>query len=178
MDNLNFKEIQQFRNRSFWIFLGFIILFLIGIFGFGFVKQIILGKPFGTKPASDLQMILVTIFVYLISGGLFMIFYFAKLTTFINQEGISVRFIPFRNKNRLIPWDQIEKVFVRKYDPIKEYGGFGFRFGFKGGIAYNVSGMWGIQIILNNGKKILIGTQKPEEIRNLLKKIKLEKYNQ
>jgi hypothetical protein len=35
------------------------------------------------------------VFIYLISGGLFLIFYYAKLTTFINQEGIWIRFIPF-----------------------------------------------------------------------------------
>ena len=37
--------------------------------------------------------------------------------------------------------------------------------GFKGkGVAYNVSGNKGLQIVLKSCKKILIGTQKPEEI--------------
>ncbi len=43
----------------------------------------------------------------------------------------------------------------------------GIRYGPKG-TAYNVSGKIGLQLELKNGKKILIGTRKPEEIENLL----------
>ena len=172
MNNISFKESQQFRSRSFWIFLVIMIIFLTGLFGFGFVKQIICGKPFGTKPAPDHVLILLTLFIYLLCAGLVLLFYFAKLTISIDKEGIRIRFVPFRNKARLIPWDQIEKIFVREYDPIREYGGFGYRFGFGRGVAYNVSGVWGIQIIMKNGKKILIGTQKQEALKEFLKKIK------
>jgi hypothetical protein len=171
MNDLQFEESQQFRNRSFWIFLGTLLLFLITLFGYGFIKQIILGQPFGTKPASDSGIILTTAFVYLLCAGLFLLFFFAKLTTIINKDGVFIKYVPFRNRKKHIPLNEIESLHVRKYDPIREYGGFGLRFGFKGGMAYNVSGFWGLQIIMKDGEKILIGTQKPEELNNFLKNI-------
>lgn len=172
MNNLQFEESQQFRSRSFWIFLWTIIIFLTVLFGYGFVKQIIFGKSFGMKPASDLEIILTTICVYFLCGGLFLLFFFAKLTTIINQDGIWIRYVPFRNRKRFIPWNQIENLYVRKYDPIREYGGFGFRFGFKEGLAYNVSGSWGLQIIMKDGKKIMVGTQKPKALKKFLENFK------
>ncbi|MCQ0110186.1 hypothetical protein JGC31_01235 [Zhouia sp. CL16] len=52
---------------------------------------------------------------------------------------------------------------VIKYNPIKDYGGYGWRIGFRGkGKALNIRGNKGIQIIYKNNKKLLIGTQKPE----------------
>jgi hypothetical protein len=174
MENLKFEEIQQFRSRPFWIFLGALLLFLMGLIGYGFVKQIILGKPFGTKPASDLQVIIITILVYLITISLFLLFYFMKLTTSIDKEGIWIRYIPFMNKKKFIPWNQIKNIYIRKYDPIMEFGGYGLRYSFKRGMAYNVSGLWGLQIILNNGKKIMIGTRKSDDLKKLLATFKPE----
>jgi hypothetical protein len=63
----------------------------------------------------------------------------------------------------------VASIEVRKYSPIKEYGGWGFRYGFKNGKAYNISGNMGLQLILKNGDRILIGTQKPEELETYLK---------
>jgi len=51
---------------------------------------------------------------------------------------------------------------AREYKPIREYGGWGIRYVI-GGIAYNVYGNKGVQLILKNKKKVLVGTQKPEE---------------
>jgi hypothetical protein len=52
-----------------------------------------------------------------------------------------------------------------------EYGGWGYRVGGKkSGIAFNVSGNMGVQIELKNGKKILLGTRKPKEAEEALKK--------
>ncbi|MBJ2175825.1 hypothetical protein JBL43_16340 [Aureibaculum sp. A20] len=67
-------------------------------------------------------------------------------------------------------WNDISKVYVRKYNAITEYGGWGFRgYIFKtGGKAFNVMGNKGIQIVLKNGKKMLIGTQKEVEAERIL----------
>lgn len=68
------------------------------------------------------------------------------------------------------------KAYVRKYDPIGDYGGWGLKGGAlwnsKKGKAINVSGDIGIQLELKNSKKLLIGTQKEAEARRVL-----ETYN-
>jgi TATA-box binding protein (TBP) (component of TFIID and TFIIIB) len=45
------------------------------------------------------------------------------------------------------------------------------RYSVNHGKAYNVSGNQGVQLFFTNGKKLLIGTQKPEEITAILKQI-------
>ncbi len=50
------------------------------------------------------------------------------------------------------------------YRPILEYGGWGIRYGLRGR-AYNVSGNRGLRVELTNGKHILFGSAKPEELK-------------
>ena len=79
------------------------------------------------------------------------------------------QFKPFHLKEKHIKPDDINSFEVRKYKPIAEYGGWGIRAGGrKAGRAYNVSGNMGLQLYLKNNKKILIGTQKPGEIRKAM----------
>ncbi|MCB0473313.1 MAG: hypothetical protein KDC69_02350 [Flavobacteriaceae bacterium] len=69
-----------------------------------------------------------------------------------------------------MPWNDLGKVFIRKYNPVLEYGGWGVRLNYyrKRGRAFNVSGNIGLQLILKNGKKILIGTHKEYEMKQVL----------
>lgn len=111
---------------------------------------------------SSVSPLVVTFFADLILIAL-------RLNTKINKEGIYFQLFPFQLKGKLITWSEVASIEVRKYSPIKEYGGWGFRYGFKNGKAYNVSGNMGLQMVLKNGDKILIGTQKSEELETYLK---------
>ncbi|MBX2959059.1 MAG: hypothetical protein KF732_03800 [Flavobacteriales bacterium] len=63
-------------------------------------------------------------------------------------------------------------MYVRQYSPLTEYGGWGIRLGLFGkGTAYNVSGNKGLQLEFTNNKKLLIGTNKPNELTETLTKI-------
>jgi hypothetical protein len=107
--------------------------------------------------------------VFIILLFLFLI----RLKTEIYKEGISVQFIPVHFKPKQIVWSEIEEYYIREYSPLKEYGGWGVRYNFTGkNIAYNISGKTGLQLVLNNGKKILIGTQKPQEMELVLDKLR------
>jgi hypothetical protein len=99
--------------------------------------------------------------------------FFFKLKTRIDEKGIYYQFAPFHFKFKIVEWSEIKKVNVRTYDPIGEYGGWGLKGGFpwdkEKGKCVNISGDIGIQIEFKNGKKLLIGTQKKEEAKNVLK---------
>ncbi|TXD48954.1 hypothetical protein ES045_05870 [Polaribacter sp. IC073] len=86
------------------------------------------------------------------------------------------QFFPFHFSLKTISWNEISKAGVRTYLPISEFGGWGLRGGFffnKGKEkAVNVSGDIGIQLILKNGEKLLIGTQKKQEAAHVLKTYK------
>ena len=94
------------------------------------------------------------------------------LKTEINQTGISYRFLPFHFKMKTIEWSEIQDCYVREYKPIMEYGGWGIRFSFRNGKAYNTMGNKGLQLIFKNNKKLLIGTQKEEELTKIIEQLK------
>lgn len=96
------------------------------------------------------------------------IFYLFRLKTEINEVGVHYRFRPIHFSKQTIRWDEMEKCYVRTYSPIREYGGWGYRLSMGMGKAYNVKGNKGIQIVLKSGKKILIGTQRIEDAKNVI----------
>lgn len=84
------------------------------------------------------------------------------MLTRVRKEGIEVMGTPLTFLRRRIGWEEIERIYARTYSPLLEYGGWGIRFG-RSGTAYNIRGHQGIQLELKNGKKLLLGTQQPQE---------------
>ncbi|CEA14951.1 MAG TPA: hypothetical protein GXZ44_00295 [Fermentimonas caenicola] len=166
INKINFIE-EQRQGPFIWI----VLLLINSIFIFGTIKQIGMGEPFGDTPMSDIGLIIVAVLILLSSLPLAV---FCKLQTFINSDGIYIRYFPFQWKYKLYDWNNIEMVFITKYKPFFEYGGWGFRKRLKGTVAYTVKGKIGLMIKLKNGKSVLIGTQKPEYLKEIL--IKLGKY--
>lgn len=107
-----------------------------------------------------------------LNGGLFLLFLVAvfmvmvlrKLETKITQDEIIIRFPPLKRKAVRIKIKEIERFEIRKYKPMREYGGRGFRKRGTSGQAYTISGNTGLQLYFKNGKKLLIGTQKKQAI--------------
>lgn len=91
------------------------------------------------------------------------------LDTKIDQHAIRVRLFPFHLRQRIYPWEQIQSAAIRKYSPLGEFGGWGLRYGGKSkGWAYNIKGDRGLQIVLNDGKRILIGTSDPDAMERAI----------
>lgn len=165
MDNeILFTERQKFKQWWLWLILiGINALFLFGVF-----KQVNGGQQFGDKPMSDTGLLITTGLTILLT----FLFINCRLDTIIKKDGIYVRFFPFHIKFKYYTWDTLTKSYVRQYSAITEYGGWGLRLGLFGkGTAYNVSGDKGIQLEFTNNKKLLIGTNKADELTAVLKKI-------
>jgi hypothetical protein len=114
-----------------------------------------------------------TTLTFLISFGVGMLlpvlFWQMKLVTRIEEDGIYVRFTPFHFKEKFYDWDSLSACYVRTYSPLLEYGGWGIKYGFGGqGLVYNVAGKVGLQLKFKKGDPVLIGTQKGEEIKQIL----------
>lgn len=159
-----FKESQRFKQWWLWIILlGINALFLFGIF-----KQVIGGQHFGNNPMSNTGL--------LITSGLMIIFTLLfvnfRLDTIIKEDGIYVQFFPIHLRAKHYTRSTLKKSFVRQYAPIAEYGGWGLRIGAGGkGRAFSVSGDKGLQLEFTDNKKLLIGTNKPDELTEVLKRI-------
>jgi hypothetical protein len=163
MDNeILFSECQQFK--QWWIWL---ILIALGLFTlYEIYQQISSGDTFGYNPTNDPGFLIGAAITFVIALLLLVM----RLDTQIKRNGVYVRFFPIQLYFRHYSWDKILKCYVRKYKPLAEFGGWGLRFGVSGK-AYNISGNKGLQLELTNNKKLLIGTQKPEELSEALNKI-------
>lgn len=157
-----------------------------GLFIYGFVRQIIFREPWGNNPMPDTGLIITAALVL----GCSLLFVFMRLETVIDAEGCSVRYFPLLWRYRTVAWENVEKAYVRKYSPIREYGGWGMKSGgfrikklmlrplrmpFESSKAYTLYGNTGLQLELKNGNKVLIGTQHPQEIEEILKLIKVQR---
>ena len=163
-EDLLFREVQRFRQVWIWV----VVIFLMVLSWYSFIQQIVSKIPFGTRPAPDL----VVIGMWILFGWVFPVVVFtAGLTTEVRRDGIHIRYIPFHRKFRIMPFEAIQNYMTRTYRPLKEYGGWGIRYG-TGGKAYTVSGNRGVQLILLSGRKIMLGSQKPEELVLAVEKVK------
>ncbi|MBP6238630.1 MAG: hypothetical protein KA270_14875 [Saprospiraceae bacterium] len=98
-------------------------------------------------------------------------FTIVRLHTKINSVGIQYKFFPFHFKWQSISWNEIETSEIRTYKPIREYGGWGLRYG-KQGKAYTIKGKTGLQLYLKTGRNILIGTNKYKDLIQVLRYLK------
>lgn len=163
ISSVKFHETQRFRQRWMWVVLGVSLVPSIGVIGYGVWRQVVMGKPFGDRPASDVGLLLVFALVCAVGVGVIALFWWARLDVSVDDREIFIRFRPFHLKGRSIPLSEVAEARARTYRPIMEYGGWGIRMGF-GGMAYNVSGDEGVQLVLGNGNRILIGSQRSGEL--------------
>jgi hypothetical protein len=68
-----------------------------------------------------------------------------KLKITIDPKGITYQYLPFRNKPTTLTWENIETVELLKINPLKEFGGWGLRYG-KLGAAYTTRGKYILHI--------------------------------
>jgi len=155
-----YREVQPFR--QFWVWL--IILGIAGLMWYALITQLLLQRPFGSNPMPDPVLVI----FWLIFGIGFPVGAFSsRLITEVRADGIYIRFFPFHTAFRKTAFDQIQRCYVRTYSPILEYGGWGIRFG-RRGRAYNVSGNRGLQVELVDGRRLLIGSQQPDELLRVI----------
>jgi hypothetical protein len=165
------------------------------MFFYNTIRQIKYGIIWGNNPMSNTGLLIMCIFLLLLTVWLLSF----SMSTYMDKEGIRIKVMifPFFSVYQFFSWDMISKAYVRKYNPIMEYGGWGIKIGgfpfklfkptgsfvgnFKNrnkNIAYNISGNKGLQLELTDEKRILIGTRKPFEMEDILRKLgKWDKEN-
>ncbi|HAX16006.1 MAG TPA: hypothetical protein DIV44_04265 [Leeuwenhoekiella sp.] len=153
-----FKEIQRFD--QWWLRLLLVVILAIA------VSPLVLDWDNLKFSKFEIASVILSILVIL---GLFLGFwYIFKLETTIDEKGITYRFVPFHIKSRFKAWSEIKSAKIRKYNPIREYGGWGYRISFTKRKALTTKGRKGLQLIFNDGNELLLGTQYPEKIEALL----------
>jgi len=152
-----FKEEQRFTQWWLWLILS--ILTLVPFVMVTKQPELLEHFESTTTSVSFLVLFLIpVVFVILVFGV-------TKLKTNIDETGISVHLFPFLKRN--FAWSDIQSAQVVNYGFI---GGWGIRLSKKYGTVFNLKGSDGIQIILKNGQKYVIGTQKKEVVKEVLER--------
>ncbi len=151
-----FKETQEMK-RSVWSLL------FVFIAASATIPVIIASQAEGKSWVDVWPAGLITVAV--------VVFFMAlKLETTIDEKGVRVSFGFLSRKGKFYAWDEVKSVRVGEYNPLMEYGGWGYRIRpWKKRRAYSISGYSGLELTLHDGYLVMVGTKKSEAIATYLK---------
>lgn len=138
----------------------------------GLLVAIVTPIMVGIKDGTDIPELLITIALTL---PVILILAFLSLRSRIDEQGVTMKF-NFQWKPTVIHWRDVKEIALGEYSPLFDYGGWGYRRGWRGKKrAYNVAGNIGLKLVLNDNRIVLLGTQKRDQMQQYLQYIK-EKY--
>lgn len=160
-NKVRYREVQRLQQVWAWL----LILLSTFYMWYWFIRQVIFDIPVGDNPASDTF----TIIFWIIFGVILPVLTFVvmKLITEVRNDGIYIRFIPFHFKYKSFLFKDIRQYESITSNPLKEFGGWGIRFNFKGETAYNLNGKGGVKLKLKYDT-VIIGTRKPDELKKAM----------
>lgn len=143
-----FTEKQRFNQWWLWLLLAVSLA----------VPAILLFKEASEKSGGFSGLIIIL--------SVIILFVVLRMTTVVTKEKIQLTYFPFVNKT--INLADIETMKVINYGFV---GGWGIRFWTQYGTVYNVRGNKGLHIKFKNGKQLVIGTQKPQELEKVVEQL-------
>ena len=87
---------------------------------------------------------------------------FFYLDVVVDDDAVRIRYFPLTR--RVIPLADIVTATAREYRPIRDYGGWGIKGWSRRRIAYNLWGHKGVELMLQDGRSVLIGSQRATEL--------------
>jgi len=127
------------------------------------IWQVLLGHKWGREPVSNGDVIGWTIFLWLV--------YLRLITVrMVTEVGARELRIALRGvwRSRRIPLDAIQAVETVSHDIARHYGGYGIRTA-TDGRAYVAGGSRGVRLTLKGGEKLMVGSERPEELAAALR---------
>ena len=86
----------------------------------------------------------------------------ARLEVSVTGASVDVRWVPLARRS--IPFASIRQAEPVTYRPIRQFGGWGIRFGRRGARAYSMSGDRAVRLTLHDGSEIYLGSLEPEAL--------------
>ncbi|RZK42157.1 MAG: hypothetical protein EOO90_08755 [Pedobacter sp.] len=163
---MQFQEKQRLNLWWLYILLGFETI-IIGCVLFLDKGGITMAELERTYFAPVFALALPYVIIYFVTRN--------TLTVQLDSTGLTYRYWPF-SRQKSISWTGIDKMYLRKYDALGEYGGWGVkhRLWFKmkdKAYIFNDENV-GLQLELSNGRKLLFSTLKADELQLFLINLK------
>jgi hypothetical protein len=100
------------------------------------------------------------------------ILFFGKMTTDVAGPEIRVRFGWLTSYAETIPVADVQQAEAVDYDPRGEYGGWGIRNRGPNDRALNQRGDRGVRLRLKEDRRLLIGSQRPEDLAGAIAQVR------
>jgi hypothetical protein len=95
---------------------------------------------------------------------------FLRMTTEVTPTHVRVWFGWIPTYRRLVDLAAVTRIEVVRYRPVADYWGWGIRSGRDGERVLNARGDRGVRLDLADGSRLLIGSQRPEELALVLER--------
>ena len=140
-----YVEVYRFRQPLLWVI---IVSFLV-LIGCIFIGQVLLGYRLLLQPAAESKIILLTI-IGIAAAAIISIF---RLTIVVTDDSVLIKMFPFYV--RRIPVQEIKHYFVMDEND---------RIGAAQSTVYSMVGNYGVKLELQNGRTVVIGSDKAREL--------------
>jgi hypothetical protein len=156
-----FEEVQRLRDNR-WIIALLIVIGVMSVFPFvfGLYWQVGQGVPFGNKPMTNTELVIMLFVMVFAVGMMAFVMMTLRLEVRIDEDGIHYRMFPVKWEWRVVkPVEIAEYTFADRYK-LFETGGIGHhRNVLKKMRSFRISGGKHITIRFNDGHRLLLGTQ-------------------
>lgn len=150
-----FVEVQKMKQNR----VAMVSMFLIPV---ALVGAIFAVNAQGPDPGGVLPMVIGLLVMIIVA----VVYFLLNLTVSVDPDKLRIRFRPFTGEE--IAYSEIESAEAVTYRPLRDYGGWGIRYG-RGGRALNVSGDKGVQLVMKGGERLLLGSLRPMELAAAIK---------
>jgi len=164
-------ELYHEEIGSFWGRLAIAVMFAVSLlFLILFFWQRAYGA-IGSDPAPD--WFYLVMFAFFLAFGL-LVLNFSSLTISATTRGLTAAYGHFRHS---VAWEDIAGVELDQGSALKQYGGYGIRYGWRNGrlvLVYNTMGNALILLDVNKGNYRYFGfsTKRPDEVMSLIRSYK------
>jgi hypothetical protein len=96
------------------------------------------------------------------SASVPLLFALARLTVEVLADRVEIRYRPFIRRTILL--DAVVAAEAVTYHPVRDYGGWGIKGWSRRKVAYHVRGDRGALLTLADGRTVLLGSQRPDDL--------------
>ncbi|MCT4623404.1 MAG: hypothetical protein N4A46_07250 [Schleiferiaceae bacterium] len=109
------------------------------------------------------------IFFPVMIGTYVLVFQMPALTR-VTQRGIEYKYKPWIWNWKVLAWNDIEKVEIVNIDPLGDYGGWGYRFTWKGDRGIVLGSSKALKFTKKSGKHLALTTERKEEFKKAVER--------
>jgi hypothetical protein len=162
-----FEERQTFTQWWLWLVVGATTIGINALFVQAIIQQLVMEIPWSREPMSDESLVILSVVVLTASTGLSLLFFVSAMEVRVDSRAIEYRYTPLIRE-----WKRIEREAIREFQQRRSYFmGHGVKRGMNGSRLLSVKGTHGVELTLDGGNRIFLGTQQPEQLLAALEKM-------